>query len=114
MGHLPELRKLNYVFVCKPPKDEPIDILAEMVMKLSEGKEVTVHEDEFDFDCSTWIKNHVNNAYNYGEEDKHFNHFPTLKEFVIGAEIVMKTICKNPKRVDDLSNLIPELELVQW
>lgn len=115
IGYLPDIQNLRSVFICKSPKEEPRDILADLVLRLADHR--LVHpggvEDEPDPDCGAFIRNHIQHAFNFGDHDRHFYCFPTLKEFVAGAEVIVEAIVKKPAGKDDLTELIPELELVQ-
>lgn len=66
---------------------------------------------ENDPDCAHFIRNHIKEVYSYDYDKEYYYYFPTLKQFVMGAKVVIDR-CMS-KAALEASKIVPELNLVQ-
>ena len=123
---LPE--EVRYVHVVKSPKEEPRDLIIDLISNfldkpmsgrngeglmledVSHSKGIGLETQEPDY-CA-FIRSSVKNILKHGDRFKNFNCFPSLKEFIIGAQITYNLLIKDATAIK-IAEYIPELALAQ-
>uniref|UniRef100_A0AC34FZ72 Nonsense-mediated mRNA decay factor SMG8 n=1 Tax=Panagrolaimus sp. ES5 TaxID=591445 RepID=A0AC34FZ72_9BILA len=108
---LPE--DVRYVHVAKSPSEEPRDLIVDLLSRfLDNSNSIKDDEDIREPDYCTFLRSAMQNILRYGDRFKNFNCFPTLKEFIIGAQITYNTLIKDAKAIK-LEEVVPELAIAQ-
>uniref|UniRef100_A0A914Y230 Nonsense-mediated mRNA decay factor SMG8 n=1 Tax=Panagrolaimus superbus TaxID=310955 RepID=A0A914Y230_9BILA len=108
---LPE--DVRYVHVAKSPSEEPRDLIVDLLSRFLDNSNSSKDDEDIrEPDYCTFLRSAMQNILRYGDRFKNFNCFPTLKEFIIGAQITYNTLIEDVT-VIKLEEFVPELAIAQ-